>query len=507
MTQKEFVSNYSKRFNKFNEDVILKIRENDDMVKYLHAVWKEVEKHSPQNIKYLGYKYDDSGNRFRELNVGQDKKLAKKTNDIKTMSIYDTYARLVVFMFEISVNDPQTDKMITVYSECSIYIPLYIDKFHFYIRGSHWNVPLQITDAITYTNRDSMVVFKTTTRAIKMAKEKKAAPLQDIFGNKYITKIFYIYMSSKRVPFVLYYFAEFGFKTTFEYFGADKFVKFYKDAPLEEDPNWIYFKFGLIYIAVMKDQFNLNVLLREFIASVLEVQKKHLGVEEIENATRWKMILGSTISENNALEKGKGLLRTFKVSLDDQTVENIRKLIGGDPKKTTFAVVRYMFLNFSNLSAKTNSLANKRLRLAEYLINPVIQSIYKKLYRFLSTPKKNQDLNRCLDIIKIPQGIILGAISGKSKGELALSISKYSSSCNDNTLLNVGLSYTTAGPGSAASRSGSMMSASQRGLDTSYLGRLDISTSSNSSPGVSSILTPMTKINLDTLTFKSVGKE
>jgi hypothetical protein len=501
MTQLQWARQYSKKFNKFNEDVILGIREQDKMITYLDETWKEVQRHIPQNLKYLGYRFDDSGNRFRELNVGKEKKKVVKSDIIKTMSINDTYARLAIFQFEISVEDQQTNEMKTVYVESQIYIPLYVDKYHFYIRGNKYSTPFQITDAITYTNRANMVVLKTMTRAIKMAKEKRPTPIQDIFGNKYIVQIFYIYMSSKKVPFVLYYFAYFGFNTTFEYFGADKFCKFHSTAPLEDEDERIYFKFGMIYISVDRNAFNNNPLLRQFIASVLEVQKKHMGIEEIESTTRWKFILGSTISENNALSKGEGLLRTFIVSLDHRTIINIKKLIGGGPKESTFAVVRYIFLNFGTLSARTNSLANKRIRLSEYLINPVIQSIYRKLYRFLSTTKKNQDIDRCLDIIKIPSGLIIGAVSGKNKGELALDIAKYSSSCNDNTLLNVGLSYTTSGPGSASSKSGSMVSSVQRALDTSYLGRLCISTSTNSSPGLSGTLSPMTDINMETLTF------
>lgn len=500
----QFVQQYSKRFNNFNEDVIFGIREEDKIITYLDEAWKEAQRHIPNNLKYLGYRFDDSGSRFRELNVGKSKRGSKKSDDIKTKSIYETYARLAIFQFEITAKDQQTQTMKTIYVESHMYIPLYIDKYHFYIRGNKYSTPFQITDAITYTNRSNMVVLKTMTRAIKMAKERRATPISDIFGNKYNVQVFYIYMSSKKISFVLYYFAHFGFNTTFEYFGADKYCKFHKTAPLEEDSERIYFKFGMIFISVDRATFEANPLLRQFIASVLDVQKRNMDVELIENTTRWKMVLGSKISENNALVKGEGLLRTFIVSLDHRTIQNIKNLIGGDSKESTFAVVRYIFLNFANLAAKTNSLANKRIRLSEYLVNPVIQSIYKKLYRYLSTTKKNQDIDRCMDIIKIPSGLIIGAVSGKNSGELALDIAKYSASCNDNALLNVGLSYTTSGPGSASSKSGSMVSASQRAMDTSHLGRLCISTSSNSSPGLSGSLSPMTDIDLKTLTFTPV---
>ena len=47
-----------------------------------------------------------------------------------------------------------------VYVECPLYIPLYVDNYHFYIKGNKYSAPYQIIDAITYTNRENMKVLK-----------------------------------------------------------------------------------------------------------------------------------------------------------------------------------------------------------------------------------------------------------------------------------------------------------------------------------------------------------
>ena len=165
------------------------------MVKYIDETWREIQRHIPHNMKYKGYHYDDTGRRFRELNAGKD----KSGQNRKTMSIYDTSARLCVFEFELSNINQQTGMMEKVYVECPLYIPLYVDNYHFYIKGNKYSAPYQIIDAITYTNRENMIVLKTKTRAIKLAKEKKPNGTADAYGNRYVSNVFYLYMTKKKV--------------------------------------------------------------------------------------------------------------------------------------------------------------------------------------------------------------------------------------------------------------------------------------------------------------------
>lgn len=499
MNTLQWVSNYSKEFDNFNDDVIVGIRKNDDMVVHIDETFREVQKHLPKNMEYLGYHYDDSGKRFRELNVGKDKE--KKEVSRKTMSIYDTIARMVVFDFKLTDKNPQTGEIETVFADCPLYIPLYVDDYHFYIRGNKYSAPYQITDAITYTNKNNMVVLKTKSRAIKLTRERKSTPIVDAHGEKYISNVYYSHMAPKKVPFLLYYFAHFGFMNTMRYFGADKFIKFVKEAPLEPDDKFIYFKFCTIYIAVDREAFGKYYNLRQFIFTTLETQKRSMDVEDIENTSRWKVILGSTISDSDALKKGEGLINTFNISADDRTIKNIAEMIGGYPKNNMWSIMRWMFVNFSTLSSKTQNLLNKRIRVSEWIIDPFVKETYRKLYRYLSTPEKNRDMKRLLDIINISDGFILGAICGKNRKGLSLDIAKYSSGVNDNSLTKDALKYTTAGPGTPGSAGGSLTSSTYRTFNTSYVGRIDIYHSSNSDPGTSGCLVPTAKIDLRTMTF------
>ena len=54
MNTLQWVSNYSKEFDNFNDDVIVGIRKNDDMVVHIDETFREVQKHLPKNMEYLG---------------------------------------------------------------------------------------------------------------------------------------------------------------------------------------------------------------------------------------------------------------------------------------------------------------------------------------------------------------------------------------------------------------------------------------------------------------------
>ena len=383
-----------------------------------------------------------------------------------------------------------------------IYIPLFIDGYHYYIRGNKYSAPYQLTDAITYTNKDDMVVLKTMTRAIKISRDKVI--VHDVHGHQYNSHVFGLYISSKRVALLLYYFAYYGFVKTAKYFGCEKFFAVYDECPIEPDPERIFFKFGSLFIGVDRKRFEDNYLLRQYIATCLSLSKKGINVESIQRVAYWKTLLGASISETKPLEKGTGLLYTFITALDHRTMINIQNLVGGSPKMTMFSVVRWMFMRYNHLVAKTGSLENKRLRLAEYIITPLIRVMYSKLYRFMNTSHKTKDVNRLLDIFKVSSAIILNAIIGKTRSKnLGLNIAKYSSYVNDMALLNVATKFTTAGPGSPMERSGKLVGASYRRFDTSSVGKVCLIATSNSDPGVSGSIVPSAQIDLKTMTFKS----
>lgn len=493
-----FVSEFSEQFDHINKDVVLRIRQEDDIAKYIDETCKELSKVLPQNIKYLGWEYDDRYRRNKEVNMTKDSFGKERLNIINTDF---TFSRTATFRFRIQLKVQEEELSQIVY--VPIYIPQLIDDCHYFIRGTKYYAPLQIIDGVTYTNNKDSVVIKTLIRTINLFKKK--VTIKDCYGQTYNLSG-YVLKMTKETPMVLYWFAYFGFFRTLRYFGIDNFIKFYDEAPSSEveSNDRHYFKFGTFYLGVEKDRFNQDIKLRELIGTIFMLNRRNLSLDFIRSPEYWNNVLGQVISDKNSAEKGESLLRTFITSLDHRTKNNLHTFFGGDQKETTFSVVRWMFLNFERLSAKSNTLHNKRVRLGEYLITPFIKRVYGKLWQFINA--SNKDFNKLQDIFKVTPAIIINAIIGKTRSQLSLNIAHHSAPVNDLWIINAGVKTTKGGPNSPMEGKTKLLGDRYRNYDASYVGRISCIATSTSDPGISGgTINPMSEFDYDNMTFYPVG--
>lgn len=500
---REFLSFYSNKHDNMNEDVIRNIRLNDNMVEKIEDLCKELEKMLHENFTYLGVDFDDSKNRFREAN--SSKKRDSKTGKLENaqyINVNYTYSRLAVFHFKVRFKDPRTGDVSLCKADMPIYIPQFYDDYHYYIRGNLYNAPYQLIDATVYQSRDNGIVLKTLNRAIKLSKVKSV--LEDVHGIQYKSDTFFIHMGKRKIPFLLFYFAFFGFFRTMQFFGTDKFMKLYYEAPLEPDEKIVYFKFGKYFIGVDRTEWNADYLLRQYVSTCLALGRKNLDLGDIRNVYYWMRTLGAYISQTKPYEQGSALLTTFLTCLDPRTTINVNRIVKGSPKTNPWTMLRWMFLDYATLSKKNTSLKNKRIRYTEYLVAPLVREVQMKMYRYLKTRPKMRDMKRLLDILKVSSSVICHSIIGKAKTKnMMLNITKYSSIVNDMSLINAALKWSKAGPQSAIERTtAKRASAMMRTMDPSCLGNLDMISFSSGNVGLAGNLCCWTDVDTETLTFK-----
>ena len=510
MGTKAFISRYSERNQSFYKNNVLKeIRHVDTMAQCLEEACQEIAKMCPENIKYLGYHFEDDQKKTRELNKGIETTVSK-THVAPPVMIEDTYAKLAYFDFELTCDDVKT------YKHMPIWIPLLIDDCHFYIKGNKYAAPLQIVDAITFSNKSDMLILKTMTRAIKIMKEK--AVITDIYGSKFMTHAFFIHHNrTTRIPFLLFYFAHFGFFRTITYFGLDNIIQAFEGDKTNIPNDRYIFQFGTIYLGVIKENFDNNVLVRQFVACLISTvkTKRNMELDSIRNPGRWTAILGEHVTTNpqKTLEKGEGLLKTFISSYDFRTQTVINKLVDdGAPKTNMFMAIRWLFIRFNQRSYYDNSLQNKRIRFNEYLISPFVREIVNKVYRVMNSNSRTivkidngdekqseRKMKKLLDIFKISQYIIVNSLNGKiSVQKTGMNVVKYSSLSNDNVLAGPLAEYTFAGPGApSTNKSGKRSSSVNNKFSPDYLGNICIVTSSVKEPGITGQLTPDPNIDID----------
>lgn len=500
-----FLAAYSDaRHEPMNEDLIKNFRLNDNMVEKIEELCRELEKILHENLTYVGVDFDDSRRRFSEANSASRKRDSKtgKLENAQYINVNYTYSRMAVFHFKVKFKDPRTGDVTLCKADMPVYIPQFYDDYHYFIRGNIYSGPYQIIDSTVYQSKDNGIVLKTLNRAIKLSKSRTT--ITDAHGLPYKTDTFYLHMGKKKIPFLLFYFAYFGFFRTLQFFGCDKFIKLYTDAPVDPDEKIIFFKFGKYFMGVDRDTFNTNYLLRQYVSTVLALGRKNLDLDDIRNVYYWMRTLGAYISQTKPYDQGSALLTTFITCLDARTIINVNRIVGGSKKDTPWTILRWMFLDYGTLSNKNSSLKNKRLRYTEYLIAPLVREIQMKLYRYLKTRPKMRDMKRLLDILKISSSIICHSIIGKTKNKQnALNITKYSNQVNDFVLIDSALKWSKAGPQSAIERTTAKRASVQmRQMDVSSLGILDQISFSSGNVGLAGNFCPWSKVNPEIMTFK-----
>lgn len=501
----DFISKFSNTVTRIVNEDLINVRRGENMVLYIDDLCKEIRKMIGESVEYLGYEVNDKISQIREINKSKQKNKKQFAGTI--LSTEDTYARAYNFKFKLSFKGEIRRVSMM------IYIPLISeDGVNYLIKGNRYCTPFQLIDSVTYNRIDTKnkydeVCLKTAVQDIKMQRFRTV--IRDTNGNSYSANRFNIKLNSKinKVPFLLFYFATFGFYTTLKYFGLGNGyvgVAVFNEIPefgsrLYDD--FIFFKFGSVYLSVSKYVFNTEPHVKDLMATILCTKKRSITAETIGKVDYWTMCLGSFLSQNNTLSSGHSLKVTFHNSLDPRTSEIIKMFVGKD-LKTIYAVVRWMFLDYSINVSKDMSMTNKRLRLSEYVIDPLKQLLKKKSYQYSRTRGGYRDIKRLEDVFKISPSIILDAIIGKTSG--GLNTGKYSNAVNDLSILHSITKATQTGPGAPGNGKAAYVPKDFKRLHQSMIGRTDLITTSVNSPGVTLSLLPNCKIDPVSLGFKRV---
>lgn len=512
MLQTSYHNEFCSRFNKFNQD-IKNIRSNDNMVERIDMFFQEIHNTLPQNVKYLGYTEEQNIGRINELNLSDDSKKSKNKKKLVVLDSKETFSKLFKFKFSLTYvkkvenGEDEVEKSII---EIPLYIPILLGHSYL-IRGSKYSAPLQLVDSLFFCKANTLIL-KVINRAIKMSKAPKViSDIRKSLNLKYSTECFYLFLVKKKTSFLLYFLANFGFQSTLRFFYMDKYIKLVHLSPEElANPDAtlpldkLYFKFGTEHLQVERSVFENSVKVKQFVASLLVLSKRNIDPDTIGRTSKWLIMLSNTISETQALVKGRQILNTFKTIYDNNTKDIVRKFTdGGETRQDTFSLIRWCFFKFQILSSKgINDLNNKRFRYSEYLIMPVVETITNKIIKFSNTAHRMKGLKRLEDIFKINNTIILYSMNSSNQAS-AIKIMQYSDRTSDFDYPSVA-KVTTKGKGTPSSKS-KYTSIKYREMDSTHPGNLSLAFGGGDI-GLDYVLAPHTIIDMNKMTFENCNK-
>jgi hypothetical protein len=459
---------------KFNEEFIY-LKQKDDLLAYIGDICQALE--VVDGIKFLGASINTDESTFKH----------RGGKEGKWISVEESRLNLIKIKFQINFKDKEE------IIEKEIYFPKLINNFYFILNGSKYYPIYQIIDACTYKTPRSLTL-KTLLMPIVIRNIK--TDFTDINGVEFSSKVFTLDLFKSKTNFILYFLAKMGFDSVIDYFGFsnDIGVLLQDDADISH-PDFYFF--GLtkkIYLfvrkTVMETEFGSN-----FVGSLINACSGRMTIEELYNLGYWEKRLGSLFTKNtNAhLEKARKILISFERILDNGTKKNLR--ISSEDKESVYSIVRWMIRNYTELYNQDNmDLANKRLRVTEYLIHPLLLKFSANTYRLLNS--KSLSISKIKSIFNISPGFVLKKI-------IVSDLLRYNNSVNTIDLFNSALRFSQRGPQSMAD-GGRTISVRFRGLHQSYLGRVGLTASSASDPGMTGTLTPF--LETDGFFFKNEGE-
>jgi len=476
----DFVSRYSKR-NVFSEDIIDTARSNDNMVQYLEEVCRIIASTMPKQFQYLGHEVVDE----------------RKAFPSSFIQIYDSITYCVKFNFKVTVG------LESVYDCMLIKIPKLINNYYYYINGNRFYPIYQLTEATTFHKNES-VVLKTMLSPIVLTRQ--STHIVDICGKQYTAYTMKLNMLRHRINFMLFYFATMGFFKGIKFIEGPQDTIFSLVSPdLIDDASeeFTYFQINkAIYLRINSKYIN-NIDVRSIAACIIELCKKRVKIQEIQDINYWKLTLAKVFVKGANVNRAKPdmIIETFKRLYDNITKDHIEKFEGS--AKDIYEAIRWMFINFTKLSRRdNNNIYNKRIRLSEYQIAPIIRNINSKFYRVFNSKKKT--LKKYLEILTLPYPY---SPNGKRvlknerypsevliKSIINSNNTKYIDSVNDLDLFNIALRWTINGPTAGGKQKASTLAMSQRAQSPSFIGVISMNTASAGDPCATGTFTPFVRI-------------
>lgn len=501
MKQREFIHTYNKRNRpSFNKKFFT--RSDDDLVNAIKHVIYSCERDNTFTIKILEFEviedYDDVIHvlwQYEEsiINKGKPpqennkKRNKKKDNQFGYINLKDSDLKVIRVLYYIKIREKkngEVDDTVEVY----IAMPRIIDGFYYRLNGNIYSAMYQIVDASTYNNstaknaKKQSITFKTIFTPIRVY--RYTATLKDYNGDDVQCTYFIANMFKKSLLLIKYFLAKFGLFNTIQFLGLKDIFVLDSIDKVNLDINYA-FPVKEMFIVIPKIEYDSIQVAQSLVYTLNQCISK----STMDNPHGSEMYIRSlglefTTKDLEAVySKGLNILASLEFIYDDITKEDLK--LPEEDKCDIYHVLRWMMYEFNSLRQKDNlDVSTKKVRYAEYLASYYAARLTMGIYR-ISDKGDRADLTTIRKAIQIPPMYLINAITESQ-------LVNYKNCVNDLDSL-IALKYTYKGI-SGIGESSNAISVAYRSIHPSHLGRVDIDTSSNSDPGISGTICPLTSL-------------
>ena len=515
MKQSEMIHQYNDVSRpKFNQELF--IRYDDDIVNALKDVVYSTQRESTFIIRVTGFEvidnYDDinhilwayedsiiNKNKNSSESLEDRKKPTKSSssskkaeNQFEFINLKDSDIKIIKVTYYIGITEKKNgfvDDTVVVY----IAIPRIVDKFYFRISGNIYSAMYQIVDASTYNNSNAKnakkqsITFKTIFMPIRVY--KYTGKLRNNKGEDIPCAYFLGNMFKKSLLLMKYIFAKMGYYSTLEFLRVPGVVISEDDENIDSEKMYTFSVREDLFVSIPRFIYDNSIIAQSAVYTIVSVltYMKDCQMKDVFGYDIWLKSLGAEFTTKDLdtiKNKGLSILGALEFIYDLGTKKDLK--LNDEDKDDIYRVLRWMMYEFSALRKKDNiDISTKKVRYAEYIAALYAAKLAFGIYR-LSDKADKADLNTIKKAIQIPPMFLLNAIT---KCQLV----SYKDCVNDLDSLTA-LKYTYKGVSGIGEKSNAISSA-YRAIHPSHLGRIDIDSSSNSDPGVSGTLCPLSNLH------------
>lgn len=484
-----FLSDYCRTFDDQLNMPLINRELDKELYLYVYETIKSLEVF--ECIKILGYTYKD---KYSEINMQEYQRTrmvgGKKVLEepVKVMPIPESFVGELSIHYELSIDVKQDDGSTKIMSKRytkKILIPLKDEDGYYMLKGKRYILMYQLVDSTTYSTTNSVVLKSIMPIPLK----RKVKHIHDVDRNQYIVPIYSTTIFKNEINMMLLFFAKMGFLESLKYLSVDKAI-FVSDNMSDDLDKYIYFRINNgLYIKVNRFIFNESNEVKSIVGMMLDCMNNRTVISNVTDINFWLEKLGNQQNiQQPAFKRAKA--KNLLLSADrmmDMTTRRVLN-IAPDHKDSMYSALRWMFMNYNELKSKRiMDITNKRLRDNEYIASLMTNELSKSLYRIMNKVRKPQsrNLNTLEELFSFRGDILINNLYNSG-------LFKYDDVVNDMDFWNK-LKYTIKGPNSQGGSSGKTIATCQRGIDPSFVGRIDLNVVGNSDPGATGILVPFIK--------------
>ena len=483
------LSDYCRSFDEKLNLPLIRRELDKPLYLYVYETIKSLEVFD--SVKILGYEYkempnDIKMNEYQRTRSQNGKKVQEES--VEVMHMAESRVNELTIHYELSIDTKQDDgttKMVSKKYSKNILIPVADDDGYYMLKGKRYILMYQLVDSTTYSTSNSVVLKSIMPIVLK----RKSKVIHDVDRNPFTIPLYSTAIFKNEINMMLLFFAKMGFKEGLMYLSMDKVISL-TDSLDDDLDKYIYFKINQeTFVKANRFAFNESTEVKSVVGMILDAVNNRATMKDMLDTNFWLEKLGhqpNIQQPNFKRAKARNLLLSVDRMMDMTTRRVLN--IAADHKDSMYSALRWMFMNYNELKSKRiMDITNKRLRDNEYIASLMTRELSNSLYRIMSKVRKPQsrNLNTLEELFSFRGDILINNLYNSG-------LFKFDDVVNDMDFFNK-LKYSIKGPNSQGGSSGKTIATCQRGIDPSFVGRIDLNVVGNSDPGSTGVLTPFIK--------------